>query len=111
MEKLSKEEALAKLSDGHTIWKPEMARRICEALGVDYNPSLERPFFSEPGVFKGAEIPPENEGKLGVSGIALGSHVARKLGVENRVTAFLGRGRQGHEYARVVGEALKEHSH
>jgi len=108
MEKLSEGEALAKLGDGHAIWKPEVARRICEALGVDYSPSLEEPFFNEPGVFKGAEIPPENEGKLGVSGIALGSYVARKLGVGNQITVFLGRGRQGRECARVVREVLEE---
>jgi len=108
MEKLSEEQALAKLGEGHAIWKPETAKRICEALGVNYNPSLEEPFFDEPGVFKGAEIPPENEGKRGVDGLALGYYVARELRVENRATAFLGRGKQGREYARVVRKVLWE---
>lgn len=102
----TKEQAINKIADGHAILKPEAARGICEAIGVEYEPKLEHPFFDEPGVYKGAEIPPENEGKLGVDCLRLGSYIVSKLGLQDKAGSFMGRGFQGREYSRVIRESI-----
>lgn len=105
---ISKKDAIDRLSDGHAIWSVQGAKTICEALGIEYNDKLEEVFHNQPGVYKGAEIPPEKEGNKGIDDLRLAGYIASKLGISDKVGGFLGRGFQAREYARVIDEYFKQ---
>ena len=100
-------EALNAISDGHTIWKPEFAQRVCTALGIPYSEELARKFYSE-NYWRGAHMNPGCEGSMGVGSLELSTYVARQFGVIENAMQFFGRGSQAREYARLVREKLEQ---
>ena len=104
---MEQKQALEYLEDGHAIWKPDAAREICEAVGVRYNPTLEHPYTTEAHPM-GVKMRPGQEGQKGVWGLTLAHYAATQLGVVDKARAFIGRGSQAREYARVIGEALAQ---
>lgn len=89
-------EALGKLANGHSIWKPEVANDVCDALGVKH---------IKPYRIKGQTA--EGVGEvLGVDALDLSRHVARELGVD--YPSKIGRGFQAQEIARALARHLKK---
>ena len=101
-------EALSALSDGHTIFTPEYAEGVCQAVGVPFDRKvLVRRWYSDPpGTFKGLTMKPEHEGSEGVYSLTLSRYVAKKLGVEEEAGNFFGRGFQARAYVRVIVRKL-----
>ena len=102
---MTRNEAIENLGEGHTIWSPRFAERICEALGIPFREHLVEAWNSEGG--KGATMKPEHEGGTGVSGGVLAQYAAEELGVRAQATNLRGRGSQAREYARVVQAELE----
>ena len=101
---LTKEEALERLGDGHAIWSVEGAQKICKVVGVEFDPSLVRQFYSDHSDPKGARM--YEEGSMGVYSLGLSAYIARQLGVEHKARSFFGRGSQAREYARLIRDAI-----
>ena len=101
-------EALSALSDGHTIFTPEYAEGVCQAVGVPFDRKvLVRRWYSDPpGTFKGLTMKPEYEGSEGVYSLTLSGYVAEKLGVEEEAGSFIGRGFQAQAYSRAIARKL-----
>lgn len=106
MPKMQIGEALNVISDGHTIWRPEYAQRVCEALGLPFDEELVERFYSE-NHWKGAHMREGQEGSLGVYSLTLSQHCAEELGVFKQAASFFGRGSQAREYARLVRQELE----
>lgn len=104
-EKMSREDALAAIGSGHSVYSEEYAQRVCEHFGV---PKIKgHAMHSDPpGTFKGLTLTPEAEGTKLVMALGLGDWVIGHLGLSDKVQGFLGRGSQGREHARVIGEAV-----
>lgn len=105
---MNRDEAIAKIADGHAIYKAEAGKEILEALGVPWKDEYARPYFNEPDIWKGVEgIPPEDEGKLGVASLRLGSIACShyKLRPESK----MGRGFQGQVYASELRQYFITH--
>ena len=107
MSKMQIGEALNAIEDGHTIWNPEYAQRVCIALGIPFNEDLIQKFYSE-NHWKGAQMRKGCEGSNGVYSLTLSEYVARQFGVEKQATSFFGRGSQAREYARLVRQELEK---
>ena len=107
MSKMQIGEALNTLEDGHTIWNPEYAQRVCEALGIPFSESLVQKFYSE-NHWMGAHMKEGCEGAKGVYSLTLSQYAARKFRVDKQAAGFLGRGSQAREYARVVRQELEK---
>lgn len=99
---MEQKEALRIISDGHTIWSPELADQVCDVLGVKRIAPLK--FKSDPpGTHKGLTMKEENS--LGVSSLSLSQHVVSELGIE--VRSYLGRGFQAQANAQAVAKHFK----
>ena len=104
---MDKSKALGCLQDGHSIWKPEFAQKICETLGIKWSKSLVHKFKSDPvGTFKGLIMKEENA--EGVDSGHLAFYCASQLGVANKAGDYFGRGSQARAYAEEVKKALEE---
>jgi len=44
---MTRDEAIDCLSDGHTLWKVEFAKEVCEALGVEFSDKLIRHYKNQ----------------------------------------------------------------
>ena len=106
MAKMQIGEALNALEDGHTIWNPKYAQRVCTALGIPFNEDLVHKYHSD-GDFKGLTMYPGQEGTDGVYSLNLSSNIARQFGIHDKARLFNGRGSQAREYARVIREELE----
>lgn len=101
---MNKEEAIEAIADGHAIYKEEFSKEVLEALNVPWNPEYSQQWFSEPNVWKGVILSPENEGMVGNSALQLGNIILDHYNLE--AISFMGRGFQGQENARVIKEHL-----
>jgi len=100
---MEQKEALRFLSDGHTVWSPELAGEICDAFGVkQIEPT--RWYSDPPGTHKGLTMDAEHEGGLGVSSLSLSHHVADELGLE--YPSKIGRGFQAQEIAKAIAKHI-----
>jgi hypothetical protein len=107
MSKMQIGEALNAIEDGHAIWKPEYAQRVCTALSIPFDEELVQRFYSE-NHYLGAHMKDGCEGAKGVNGLSLSAYCAKQFGVFKRATSFFGRGSQAREYARLVRQELEE---
>lgn len=107
MSKMQIGEALNAIEDGHTIWRPDYAQRVCEALGIPFKESLIQNFYSE-NHYKGAHMKEGMEGAGGVYSLTLSGYAAQQFRVEKQATSFFGRGSQAREYARLVRQELEK---
>lgn len=107
MSKMQIGEALNVLENGHTIWTPKYAQRVCEALGIPFNESLVKPFYSD-NDFKGLTMRVGMEGATGVYSLTLSEYCANQFKLANKATSFFGRGSQAREYARLVRQELEK---
>ncbi len=105
MSKMQIGEALNVIEDGHTIWKPEYAQRVCESLGIPFSEKLIETFHSENDIM-GNHMKEGCEGSKGVYSLRLSEYAAFMFGVEKQAATFLGRGTQAREYARLVRQEL-----
>ena|SRR3990167_4496831 len=107
---MNTQEALAAITDGHTMYSIDFAKEVCRALDVEFSNKLidrwQGQADANPGSHpKGLFLERDEPGE-GVYSLNLAWHIARKLGVDNEVAGFLGRGTQAREIARVVEEHL-----
>lgn len=105
MSKMQIGEALNVLEDGHTIWKPEYAQRVCEALSIPFSEKLVEKFYSE-AHWKGVHMNEGCEGARGVGASELSYYAAKMFKVDSQAASFFGRGTQAREYARLVRQEL-----
>ena len=106
MAKMQIGEAINALEDGHTIWNPEYAQRVCIALGIPFSDHLIRKFYSE-NHHKGAHMNEGMEGAEGVYSLTLSEYTANQFGVGKGARLFNGRGSQARHYARLVRQELE----
>lgn len=103
-------EALDCLSDGHALWTPKIAYQICKAVGVPYDKSLERHWYSDWSDPKGMHMSEGYEGSIGVAALSLSHYVAKQLGVAEKAGSYLGRGFQAQAYAREIRKEVEHGS-
>ena len=100
------DEALNVIGDGHTVYWPQVAKVVCEALGVPYKPELLRHYWSDWTAYKGYQTTPDQEGALGVHSLELSDYIVSSLGLPHR--SFRGRGFQAQANRQDVEEHLKK---
>ena len=109
---MNKQEALAAIADGHTMYSVEFAKEVCKAFKVAFNKSLIEHWTGQKDANpdnhpKGLWLNEDKPGE-GVHSLALSRHIVEQLGEADKANLFLGRGTQAREYARVVRESLEE---
>jgi len=106
---MTKEESLEYLSEGHDMWSVEIAKEICESIGVPFKDILimrwtgqkdANPNNDPKGLWLNEDKPGE-----GVPSFRLSNYVANYLDLVAH--DFFGRGSQARENARVIREHLK----
>ena len=104
---MDRHEALIAIADGHTVYSPEYANQVCDALGVKH--ARVRRFKSDPpGTHKGLMMAEGKENTLGVYSLDLAYHVAGQLGLTGEDYGdFFGRGRQARAIAQAVAAKLQ----
>ena len=107
MSKMQIGEALNVIGDGHAIWKPEYAQRVCEALGIPFSEKLVETFYSEKD-YMGAHMKEGCEGSEGVYSLTLSEYAVNTLVMGSVAAGFIGRGSQAREYARLVRQELEK---
>jgi hypothetical protein len=100
-------EALALLEDGHTVLRREVAREICEVVGVSFDEELVMRWESREEAQEVFGFLAVGAGSgAGVDSLDLSYHIARELGLGAPGAVFLGRGRQAELNLRAIREEL-----
>jgi len=103
---MNRNEAMAILGDGHSIWSVEAAKGVCENIGISWSEELVKKRYSYQSDYSPKyDITMENEGEETVSCYALTGYVMGQLGIEPR-NIFNGRGSQARYNATLIQEAL-----
>lgn len=105
-EKLSMEMVFGCLSDGHSVWTPELAEKICGTVGVKFDKTLVRKYYSDAMHSNPKGLRMKREGDEGVSSLNLSWHIANELDVVSKAGCYNGRGFQAQAYAKAIRDEL-----
>lgn len=105
---MTKQEALEYLSEGHSMWSVETAKKVCEAFGFTLPDTLIMRWKNQKDANpdndpKGFWLNDPNKPGEGVPSFRLSNWITDKL--ELKVHEFFGRGTQ----SRANAEAIKAH--
>ena len=106
---MTKDEALAVLADGHTIWAPEFAKEVCSTLGIEWSDHIVQNYgtdTSNENPKHNLYMEPEYEDTDGVYSLELSAYCAKTLGLGDVAGPLRGRGFRAQAYARAIRERL-----
>jgi hypothetical protein len=105
---MNRNEAMAILGNGHSIWSVEAAKGVCENIGVPWSEALVKKHYSYQSEYSPKyDLAMDTEGEETVSCYALTDYVMRQLDVEP-LHFFHGRGSQAQHNAKVIQQALDQ---
>ncbi len=106
-EDMLKEDALKCIGDAYSFWTVEGAKKICKVLGIEFNDNLIRKYTGQKdanpdnhpkGLWLNKDEPVE-----GVAGLSLSFYITEKMGADEGLPQYHGRGRT----ARTNEEAVR----